>query len=470
MDAGQRCKTSALIIFEKRVIFLLQSLSNEKTVESVKRDGCFSVGYSKVEIMPENIDSDKYWMAGFKTRNRINGVFDSLYASAVWIDNKSESGGIVLVSVDCLGLTGYDVEKVRAMLKEFCEISGCNSIDIIATHTHAGIDTVGIWGPLPKTGRNKKYMNIVYSGIVRCVKNAYENRRNGCLFFGYTDVRGIQNRGRTPYCIASKLKRIKFVPDDGSNEVWIVSFDMHPNSMGRFNSSVSADYPGYLRKNVKEKHNADLIYFAGAIGGVGTKREGDSPLQYAVAIGNLLTEKFDEINNETQISANIRYIKKECFFEVENPVLFLLGMFGIIKTNKCPTGGKFKRIKKSELTYLCIGEIEILMLPGEIFPELVYGGYLESEETANLTPPSINPLPLAKIAQNDELIIFGVANDLIGYIVPPNDFYLHNRYPYFVSAYDRLGRSHYNETNSLGPKTAQKIADVFLQIKNELIE
>jgi hypothetical protein len=39
-----------------------------------------------------------------------------------------------------------------------------------------------------------------------------------------------------------------------------------------------------------------------------------------------------------------------------------------------------------------------------------------------------------------------------------------------VSAYDRLGRSHYNETNSLGPKTAQKIADVFLQIKNELIE
>ena len=67
---------------------------------------------------------------------------------------------------------------------------------------------------------------------------------------------------------------------------------------------------------------------------MGTKREGDSPLQYAVAIGNLLTEKFDEINNETQISANIRYIKKECFFEVENPVLFLLGMFGIINTNK----------------------------------------------------------------------------------------------------------------------------------------
>jgi hypothetical protein len=66
-----------------------------------------------------------------------------------------------------------------------------------------------------------------------------------------------------------------------------------------------------------------------------------------------------------------------------------------------------------------------------------------------------------EIADDENMIIFGLANDFTGYVVPPNDFFLHPEVPYVSTTKDRLGRSHYEETNSLGPHTAQIIADTF---------
>ena len=57
------------------------------------------------------------------------------------------------------------------------------------------------------------------------------------------------------------------------------------------------------------------------------------------------------------------------------------------------------------------------------------------------------------------MIVFGVSNDMAGYVVPPNDFILHPETPYFENGHDIHDRRHYEETNSLGPKTAVTIAD-----------
>ncbi|NLA76363.1 MAG: hypothetical protein GX851_00790, partial [Clostridiales bacterium] len=80
--------------------------------------------------------------------------------------------------------------------------------------------------------------------------------------------------------------------------------------------------------------------------------------------------------------------------------------------------------------------------------------------------PDINPVPLCEIAEDDKLLIFGLANDEVGYVLPPNDFMLNADIPYLDKCIDRLGRRHYEETNSLGPDTAEKIAEVFDGIMN----
>ena len=68
------------------------------------------------------------------------------------------------------------------------------------------------------------------------------------------------------------------------------------------------------------------------------------------------------------------------------------------------------------------------------------------------------------VADDDNLIVFGLANDMTGYMVPPNDFILNEYGPYLDTATDRFGGRHYHETNSLSPKMTQIVSDTFAGI------
>ena len=120
---------------------------------------------------------------------------------------------------------------------------------------------------------------------------------------------------------------------------------------------------------------------------------------------------------------------------------------------------------KSEISYFEIDTLKILTVPCEIFPELVYGGYLSAEESATGFGGEINPVPLKEIV-GDDVMIIGLANDELGYVLPPNDFILHSETPYFENGRDIHDRRHYEETNSLGPETADTIAETVREIIN----
>ena len=132
--------------------------------------------------MPDDIPKKRYYIAGYNAYNPAKGVLDPMTVSAFYLDDNSGRGGVVFVSLDSVGLSSYDVNLARENLLQFTRDTGCRSINICSTHNHAGIDTVGMWGTLPKSGRNKKYMKIVHDGIMDVVHRAYENRRDGALF------------------------------------------------------------------------------------------------------------------------------------------------------------------------------------------------------------------------------------------------------------------------------------------------
>ena len=147
---------------------------------------------------------------------------------------------------------------------------------------------------------------------------------------------------------------------------------------------------------------------------------------------------------------------------VENVLLTVAGMAGVIGVDRyaLPNG---KTAIRTELTYMEVGGLPLLFLPGELFPELVYGGALEAGCSATGKGPEVNPPTLLEIAGDDRLVVFGLANDEIGYVLPPNDFFLNPEKPYLDKGVDRLGRRHYEETNSAGPETARVIAQAFAE-------
>lgn len=430
----------------------------------------FTMGFGKEEVMPPNgvTGKQKYYVAGYRINNPAVGILDPMMARAVWIDDNSGHGGVVFCAVDCVGLLSYDVENIRTQLEDFKKKTGCRSINICSTHNHAGIDTMGLWGPLPRSGRNPDFIKILYARVKSAIEKAYEDRRQGELFLGYGKAdEGMQRDDRLPKVFSDTITRLRFIPKDGSKEIYFVNFASHSESLEGKNSLVSADFPCYIAKEIMESKGAELAYFVGAIGGLVRMWPMDEDNVISTKkTGKRLGEIICAIKDEKKLSPKISFIRQEMYVEAENPVLIAgAKILKLIPAKPYAIGrGALNLGLKTEMNYFEIDTLKLLLIPGEPFPELVYGGYLSAEESADGKGPEINPQPLIEIANDKNLLVIGLANDEIGYIVPPNDFHLHPEIPYFDKHTDRLERRHYEETNSLGPNTAHFIASTFKEM------
>ncbi len=434
---------------------------------------CFTVGFGKETIIPDDFGKSKYYIAGYGGNNPAKGIVDPMYANAIWLDDNSGRGGVLFISVDAVGLLSSDVEKIKNFILNTTYDAGCRSVNVFCTHNHAGIDTMGLWGKLPFSGKKEKFMETLRQSVLIATERAIADKRRGRLFLGSVKVKDMQSDIRTPFVYSATLTRLRFVPDDGSREVYFTNFAAHSESLQGCNNLVSADFPGYFRERIFEKTGAEVLYTVGAIGGmISMKIENEDKLreEYRLfentrKIGTKLADFALSITNEIELKPNVSIIKQEFYCPVDNPVLTLATMLGILSAKKYSLPKrKGKTALKTEISYLEIDTLKVLLLPGELFPELAYGGYLNGGESATGKPASINPVPLVETVGDNNTMIIGLANDEIGYIIPPNDFYLDQAKPYISDGYDRHSRKHYEETNSLGPQTAQYISDTLVEV------
>ena len=218
-----------------------------------------------------------------------------------------------------------------------------------------------------------------------------------------------------------------------------------------------------MREQIKAEKGAEVIFGIGAIGGMDAKDFGNEDrVEEIKCQAKYYAEKSIAIDNDKELTPEIKFITQQFYLPVDNNVLTLLAMRGTMSFKAFPSNISETGIAmKTELTYMTIGSQKILMLPGENFVSTVYGGYTDKENSTTGMGPEVNAKPLADIAGDHEIIAFGVTNDMTGYCVPRNDFVLHPTQPYLNSTRDRFDENHYHETNSMGPNTHKIIAEAF---------
>lgn len=423
-------------------------------------DSKWTAGFGQVEIQIPDTDKPLY-IAGYRNGYEITGVYDNQCASAVWLDCGGE--GILFIGIDCIGLSNKYVEAIRASLADECRIWGCARVNVYSTHTHAGIDTLGLWGKIAVDGKNDEFMDNLMAAAADAARLAYENRRAGALSYGKARTVNVQRDSRDPQVYDEYLHQFRFAPDDGSGGIRIVSYAAHAEAHGRLNTFVSRDYPGYMADVIKRETGDALLYMPGAIGGLIMTRDFSKDSGYlptdnnAARTGRCLAEYLMSIpeSSETRIAPDMAYAQVKFNIPLDNTVFMLYRILGILDNAAARGGGKMGYSLKTELNVLALGDYTLALIPGEIFPELVYGGYMENAARAEA-----NPAPLCDIARKygrENLIICGLANDEIGYIIPPNDFVVSDDMPYI----NKAPGSHYEETNSIGKDAAQSIANAF---------
>ena len=427
----------------------------------------FRVGFAREEIMPD-LSLDRTWyIAGHGSGHKMEGVLSPVYVHAVWIDCGNNEG-IFWFSADIVGLTNAEHEIIRQHVYRSDKIHGCKGIIFSCTHSHSGIDTVGYWGKpnavsIPSDGKVPEYMELLYERSLAAAEAAYAARKPGKLYCGKIAVpeglftkRRITDRHEVLY-------RLRFAPDDGGNETWLLNFGGHPNSLGGDNRMLSGEYPYFMREQINAETGADVIFTIGAIGGMDAAMlEDTEPLERVKYQAKLLAEKAEQIEQETELQPKIRLLRQQFYLPVDNNVLLLLAVLGTMsfKAYPCETSATGVAMK-TEMTYLTLGTQKFLTLPGENFVTTVYGGYTDAEHAPTGMGPEIDPAPLCEICGDPDLIAVGVTNDMTGYVVPPNDFVLNPTQPYLNGTHDRFDENHYHETNSMGPNTQRVIAETF---------
>ncbi len=406
----------------------------------------WTVGYGEKAIIPDGYDAETdkfmrtYYIAGYQNNKHAQGVLDFQYARAAYLSDGT-GNEIVLASIDCVGISKKNLDTIKHRLRDL----DVDAIHIMSTHTHAGIDTLGLWGPVGIDGKDDSFMERVYIAAEEAIRNACESAKTGQLYYGFHDTGTLQYDSRAPIKYDPNIHRIRFAPDDGTAGVQLVSYDAHAESLRSSNAKVSADFPCYMARAIKENTGDDTIFFAGAIGGlIMTNVIASPPQRNAVETGEYLADCVLAIENETELAPSVLSDTEIVRMRIENPMYHAMIFAGVLDVEIAADFGLLTgRVSAdTEVSLVTLGGmdgISIALVPGELFPEL---------------------------RPDENVLIYGLANDEIGYIVAPENYRLNENVPFVQRCEDETGEDHYEETNSVG-RDAYMVRDAIEKLIQE---
>ncbi|MCL2884316.1 MAG: hypothetical protein FWF49_02370 [Oscillospiraceae bacterium] len=389
----------------------------------------WTVGFGKAVITPQDWQTYPYTMGGYGINNPVEGVLDDMWARAVYLDDNTGRGGVLLISLDCIGLLSKDVDAIRARIDV-----PCRAVHVMFTHTHAAVDTLGLWGEALVTGRRQAYFDFLADQAAAAAKAAYAARTDGQLLFGQCGADDLQRDSRPPVVYSRELSAWHFVPDDSSlNTLYLVHFSAHPGTMRSDNRYISADYPYFLGQRLAE-HGADFLFINGAIGAIGVNAPLPDQRQNCMNTGYELADLTLSMDFHAA-PAEVNDATESYTIRVDNDLYKVAAFLNVFSANV-----KNESIR-TQTSLLEIGGILCVLVPGELFPEIAYGPLNKGD------PPTI-----AAVLSRSDFLVFGLADEELGYILPPTEFVLNKNLPYIKEA-----PNHYHETNSVGPTAAARL-------------
>lgn len=439
------------------------------------------------------------WIAGFGNTTPAFDVHDDVWARAVVVQNGDIS--IALVSIDAVGLFRDDVERIRAAVTKR-NMGVPDYVLVSSTHTHESVDTMGQWGPikalLPERGVDDGWLrDVLIEGAAQAVSDAMLSARPAKVRSAQprlgVKTRQVINDTRDPYISDDTVTVLQFVEAQGGAVIGsLVAWANHPETLAGENNSISSDFVWALREGVEKgvfKKDGSLVaaglggtcvYFSGAVGGMMTSLrarptsvDGDMPAERSFAktkaVGDLVAiAALEGLATATEEKApNLAFGATTLKLPIDNETFRLLTLPGVdiirralvdFDRNKGVTADNIPHVL-TEVSKVQLGGVRFVGVPGELLPELAVGFDAEFAfggpiiDPANPAPPELSKAPAgpylkAKLG-GEKPVVLGLANDENGYLVPDYDYKLHPTRPYSEQATG----DHYEETNSLGPKT-----------------
>lgn len=414
----------------------------------------WSLGYGSASLQTGDELDGKHYVGGslsFPKTKAATAIYDDQRVRVIAINDGSGRGTLVFAVIDGFGISSTDVRGIRKELADFAKANNIVGINISVLHQHSCVDTFGMNGDLVKmiftnpalnrinntfgtdykllNGQNASFMKHLYDVTVDSVKEAVNSMTTGKMYYSEIEAGEYIRDKREPMVFDSKIHRFRFVPDNGTKETWLCNMAIHAVGNGAAGTEITGDYPYYIEQEVN-KAGANFIQIQGAELAISSKHdslnlpEGTPRLEslkiYGTTLGKLIVESNEA---ETEVAPLLNYRMKEYYVPVTNQILEFAGRLGALTNTVVTTDGDNHVLEvATELGYLEIGtKLAVAIIPGELEPAIAYGGYLDADHSWTGTDfdyPSLQDI----VGTDKELLVFGLMNDQIGYILEDNDY------------------------------------------------
>lgn len=453
----------------------------EEFINVPAEDAAWKLGYSNASILTGKELTEEHYVGGSLsvTKKLADEVRDDQMVRTIAI---SDGRGISIFTVlDAFGLANNEVRVIREKFQAYADSQGLDitSINISVLHQHSSVDTFGLNGDIINalftssiknlldmelaSGKNKNFMENLYKVTVDSMINATNNMTEGKLYYGTSDITEYIRDKRDPQVFDSNMNRLRFVPADGSKETWIINTPMHCVGNGAAGTMLTGDYPYYMEQYINEVANANFMMILGAELAITAiypevmdldeelmAEYNDEGYARMAAFGELMGKIACDIVDSEEVAPILSIRFKEISVPVKNSIFRLAARGGLL-TNKVVKNGLDYEVV-TEVGYAEFGtNLSVALIPGELAPEIAYGGAIAPEDTWNGEEWNYSPFV---DATERKLLVFGVTNDQIGYMLTSNDW-----------------RSYFTENEeivSTGPNAGAYIADAYLTLVNEI--
>jgi hypothetical protein len=443
----------------------------------VARADDLSAGFAETDVTPKLEPKTPVYIAGFSHNRKATKVHDPIMARAVVLSDGKQK--IALVCVDVVGLFNAVAESVRTQLDGFAYVC------VSSTHNHEGPDTLGLWGSGPFTsGVNKAYMKDLEAGVVSAVKAADAACKPVTAKIGVAAAPELLHDGREPYVKHDDLVAIRFEGTDGKPVGVLVQWNCHPETMDSKNTELTADYVATTVAELKKSQGCPVTYLTGTVGGLMTTlqvplkgpdgqemKDGtwEKTEEYGRKLAGVADAALKAAKSVTLTPFDAR--RREVHVPVANDLYKLGWRVGVLdrtfydwENDPHPTKPVVSKdltkpgAIKTEVGYLKLGELEVAVIPGEIYPELVLGKVQDPVDPgADFKDAPVEPSLYGQFGGKYKMII-GLGNDEIGYILPKRQWDAEAPF-----CYGRK-RGQYGEENSVGPEAGPVLCKAFAEL------
>jgi hypothetical protein len=318
------------------------------------------------------------------------------------------------------------------------------------------------------------YVESVMGRVVEVVRRAERQVRPARAEYGVAADESLLADLRQPIVKDGVLRVLRFRDlVSGNVSGLVVQWNCHPEALGAGNTQLTADFPAATVAALSGPQAIPVVYFSGALGGLMAppqdriedeqgRRLVEGRFEFARRYGEAVAQLAQQaLDDAAPIELTpFRVAVTRCGVPIANDLYRWARLLGVLRreayawdATQRTLGEPLRAVQpgvtsaiETEVACLRLGELLVAALPGEVYPELVYGHDADPPPEVDYPEASMEPA-VAALLPSAKWLLMGLANDEIGYLIPQRQWDVRPPYAYDASA------PQYGEINSCGPET-----------------